>query len=158
MKVPALPANAPCEIEAIAYKEPVHIWRDAAKEAGCVIYLRCCFVPRGFCASIIRVCAPRKTEEQKLDLAECLGALVAGAHLSLAKAGLREEHWCRLRVFIPEATSCAAVHALLEDLLEGEDVDPPAGQHALQFNRAQHRPRRLGLLHVRRDLVASQPE
>ena len=126
VKVPALPADAPCEIEAIAYKEPVHIWRDAAKEAGCVIYLRCCFVPRGFCASIIRVCAPRKTEEQKLDLAECLGALVAGAHLSLAKAGLREEHWCRLRVFIPEATSCAAVHALLEDLLEGEDVDPPA--------------------------------
>ncbi len=126
VKVPALPANAPCEIEAIAYKEPVHIWRDAAKEAGCVIYLRCCFIPRGFCASLVRVCAPRKGTEQKLDLAECLGALVAGAHLSLMKAGLREEHFCRLRVFIPEATSCAAVHALLEDLLEGEDVDPPA--------------------------------
>ena len=48
VKVPKLPANAPCEIEAIAYKEPVHIWRDAAKEAGCVIYIRCCFILRGF--------------------------------------------------------------------------------------------------------------
>ena len=126
VKVPKLPANAPCEIEAISYKEPVHIWRDAAKEAGCVLYIRCCFVPRGFCASIIRVCAPRKGTEQKLDLATCLGALIGGAHLSLAKAGLREEHFCRLRVFVPAASSIAAVHALLEDLLEGEDVDPPA--------------------------------
>jgi diphthine-ammonia ligase len=126
VRVPALPKEAPCEVEVVAFDEPTHIWRNASKAAGCVVYVYASFVPRGFCACVVRVCAPRKGEAQALDLAMSLGALVGACHLALAKAGLRAEHWCRLRVFAPAASmNAGAAYALLEDLLEGEDADAP---------------------------------
>ena len=125
VRVPALPAAAPVEVEAIGIAARDATRLEYAESVDGTVRTSSALLRRSFCAAVAAV---RPRPAAAAGGAAAVAALVAACEAALQNAGLKRDHWLRLRVFCL-AADAPAVEAELRRAPPGPalTVVPVAG-------------------------------